>query len=69
MLPIHQVPIAIGESKSKALIKAHILSGDDCMSKVASKHAAVMFDPEYFLRGFGETREITEQYFVYADEH
>ena len=48
MLPIHQVPIAIGESKSKALTKAHILSGDDCMSKVGSKHAAVMFDPEYF---------------------
>ena len=37
MLPIHQGPIAIGESKSKALIKAHILSGDDCMSRGGEK--------------------------------
>ena len=69
MLPIHHVPVAIGESKSKALIKAHILSGDDCMSKVGSKHAAVMFDPEYFLRGFGETKEITDQDFAYTEEY
>ena len=33
-LPLHQ-----------AVIKAHILTGDDCMSKVGTKHAAMTCDP------------------------
>jgi len=28
----------------KAVIKAHILTGDDCMSKVGTKHAAMVSD-------------------------
>ena len=69
MLPIHQVPAVIGAAKSKAILKAHILSGDDCMSKMGTKHAAILFDPEFYLNTFGENSDITEQQVSHAEEY
>ena len=38
MLPLHQVISHIGAPLAKTVIKAHILTGEDCMSKVETKH-------------------------------
>ena len=44
-LPLHRVIAQLGTPLAKTMIKAHILTGDDCMSKVGTKHAAVASDP------------------------
>ncbi|KAH3886939.1 hypothetical protein DPMN_010952 [Dreissena polymorpha] len=53
MLPLHQANSLLGTPLTKTLIKAHILTGDDCMSKVGTKHAAVTSNPVQFLMNFG----------------
>ena len=55
MLPIHQVLSVLGELRCKALLKAHILTGEDCISKIGTKHAAIHLNPEQYLLNFGET--------------
>ena len=45
MLPMHQIPTPVGNtnSKCKSIMKTHIMSGDDCMSKIGSKFAALNY--------------------------
>ena len=64
MLPIYQVPAVIGASKSRAILKAHILARDDCMSKIGTKHAAILFNPEFYFNTF---EDITEQQVSHAE--
>ena len=40
---------------SKTIIKAHILTGDDCMSKIGTKRAAITSDPVQYLTSFAMT--------------
>ncbi|KAH3723702.1 hypothetical protein DPMN_049496 [Dreissena polymorpha] len=49
MLPLHQAISLLGTPLAKTMIKAHILTGDDCMSKVGTKNAAVTSDPVQFF--------------------
>ena len=69
MLPIHQVLQSLGEVKSKTLLKAHILTGEDCMSKVGTKHAAIHFKPEQYLINFGEEPELSPRDVALAEEY
>ena len=52
----------LGPSLAKTVIKTHILTGDDCMSKVGSKHAAMACDPVNYMTNFRETDKLLEQY-------
>jgi len=61
MLPLHQAVSHLGEPLAKTVIKAHILTGDDCMSKVGTKPAAVVCDPVQYLTKFGETDTLSDQ--------
>ena len=54
MLPLHQISITLGPAVSKVLVKAHILTGEDVMSKFGTKHAAYLMDPLKYLQTFGE---------------
>ena len=63
-LPLHQVVSVLDVSLAKTVIKAHILSGDDCMSKVGSKH-----DPVKYLSNFGEESILTEQDISCAEKY
>ena len=45
MLPLHQAVSNLGAPLAKTVIKAPILTGDDCMNKVGTKHAAMASDP------------------------
>ncbi|KAH3698423.1 hypothetical protein DPMN_055171 [Dreissena polymorpha] len=60
-LPLHQAISRLGARLAKTMIKAHILTDDDCISKVGTKHAAVTSDPVQFLMNFGETDTLSEQ--------
>ena len=68
MLPIHQVLTVLGEVKCKAILKAHILTGEDCLSKIGTKHAAIHFSPEKYLINFGESSELSDRDFALAEE-
>jgi len=60
MLPLHlQAVSKLGAPLAKCVIKAHILTGDDCMSKVGTKHAAIATDPVRYLMNFGETDSLS----------
>ena len=61
MLPLHQAVSNLGAPLAKTVIKAHILTGDDCMSKVGTKHAAMASDPVQYLTNFGEVNTLSDQ--------
>ena len=67
MIPLHQAVTQLGAPLAKTLVKAHILTGDDCMSKIGSKHAAIFCDPVKYLMNFGETDTLSEQDIALAD--
>ena len=68
-LPLHQAVSKLGASLVKAVIKVHILIGDDCMSKLGSKHAAVACDPVQYPTNFGETDALLEQDVLLAEKY
>ena len=49
-VPVHQLAEILGTEKSRALLKAHILTGCDVTSKIGSKTAAFNTCPEKYLR-------------------
>ncbi|KAL8619946.1 hypothetical protein ACOMHN_015228 [Nucella lapillus] len=69
MLPLHQAVSRLGAPLAKSLIKAHILTGDDCMSKVGTKYAAMTADPVQHLTNFGETDSLSEQDEALAEKY
>ncbi|KAL8622995.1 hypothetical protein ACOMHN_027116 [Nucella lapillus] len=69
MLPLHQAVSRLGAPLAKSLIKAHILTGDDCMSKVGTKYAAMAADPVQHLTNFGETDSLSEQDEALAEKY
>jgi len=69
MLPLHQAIAQLGTPLAKTMIKAHILTGDDCMSKVGTKHAAVACNPVQYLTNFGETNTLSEQDEALAEKY
>ncbi len=69
MLPLHQAVAQLGVPLAKAVIKAHVLTGDDCMSKVGTKHAAIVSDPVQYLTNFGEADILSEQDIALAEKY
>ena len=67
MLPLQQAVSQLGAPVVKTVIKAHILTGDDCMGKVGTKHAAMTCDPVQYLTNFGETDTLSDQDVLLAD--
>jgi len=51
--PLHQSVSHLGEPLAKAVIQAHILTGDDYMSKLGNEHTAVVCDYVQYLRNCG----------------
>ena len=67
--PMHQLPLLVGISRCRAIMKLHILSGQDCIIRVGTKLAALMFTPENFLENFGESAVIDQQQVAAAEEY
>ena len=59
----------LGAPLAKTVIKAHILTGEDCMSKVGTKNAAMTCDPVQYLTNFGEADTLTEQDTALAEKY
>ena len=69
MIPMHEVSITMGASKSLAMIKAHIISGGNIHSKVGTKHAAAKSNPEQYLYNFGENPVLSDEDIALAEEY
>ena len=67
MLPLHQAVSQFGAPFAKTVIRGHILTGDDYMRKVGTKHAAMACNPVQYLTNFGETDTLLEQDVVLAE--
>ncbi len=73
MVPSHDVVSKYGVALAKTIINAYILTGDDCLCKVGTNHAAVGWDPVQFLTNFGENvvpskqdQSLAEKYLVHV---
>lgn len=69
MLPLHHAVSQLGAPLAKTVIKAHILTGDDCMSKVGTKHAALTCDPVQYQTSFGEADILSDQDAALAENY
>ena len=69
MIPLHQIVSYLGSPMSKCIVKAHILTGNGCLSKTGTKHAAIASDSVQYLSNFGETTTLTEQDKALAEEY
>ena len=69
MLPLHQAVIRLGTPLARAVIKAHILTGNDCMSKIGTKNAAITANPVHYLARFGETDCLSDEDEHFAEEY
>ena len=69
MLPLHQAVSNLGAPLAKTVTKAHILTGDDCMSKVGTKRAAMASDPVQYLINFGEADTLSDQDTALAEKY
>ena len=61
MLLLHQAVTFLGAPLAKTVIKTHILTGNDCMSKVGMKHASLVSNPVQYLINFRETDILSDQ--------
>ena len=52
-IPIHVLAAQIGENLCQVLPAVHVLTGCDYTSKIGTKHAALMTNPEHYLEHFG----------------
>lgn len=59
-LPLHILADKLGTPMSKVIVKAHVLTGDDALSKIGTKHAALLCEPLKFLTDFAESDQLTE---------
>ena len=46
---------------SRVILKAHILTGDDAISKIGTKHASLSCDPHIYLSDFAEAHTLSEE--------
>jgi len=55
--PIHVLAAQIGDNLCQVLPAVHVLSGCDYTSKIGTKHAALMTNPEHCLEEFGTKKD------------
>merc|ERR1739842_287339 len=58
--PLHTIYHRLSIRLSRVVVKAHILTGDDGLSKIGTKLAALCHDPVKDLSSFGESEEICD---------
>ncbi len=69
MLPIHTMCEKMGSNMCKTLLKCHIGSGCDYLSKVGTKKAALLAKPELNLLSFGESAVLDEHQINEAESY
>ena len=59
MLPLHLIHEKLGDAMCRILVNSHVITGDDALSKIGTKHSALVAKPLNFLCNFAELPYIT----------
>ena len=68
-LPLHILVEKLGYDLSRVLVKVHVLTGDDALSRIGTKHAALACEPHKYLHLFAESSECNEESLKMAEEY
>lgn len=68
-IPIHHLYRKMGEVYCKSILKCHIGTGCDYLSKIGTKYSALKAKPEEILNKFGEFAELTHEQMVEAESY
>ena len=69
MIPLHLLSRKLGNDFCRVLIKAHVLTGNDTVSKIGTKHAALVSNPTRFLSNFGESPALSDSDLQQAEHY
>ena len=69
MIPLHSWYAELGVDWCQVLIKVHIITGNDYLSAVGTKLAAIRMSPLTYLLGFGESKVMTEMDVSLAEQY
>ena len=69
MIPLHVLHPKLGDAFCRVVIKAHITTGDDSLSKVGTKHAALVSKPVYPLSNFDESPVLSDADLYMAEQN
>lgn len=61
MIPLHVLHSKLEDDLCHILMKAHIMTGDDALIKVGTKHATLAPKPIQLLSNFGESPEFSDE--------
>ena len=68
-LPMHRLAEKMGPQLCKAVLKAHIGTGCDYLSKIGTKKAALLAKPQFTLTSFGESATLDEHQINEAENY
>jgi hypothetical protein len=68
-LPLHILADRLGLQTCQVLVKVHVLTGDDALSKIGIKHAAYACEPDKYLHNLAESEDLTEESTKIAEEY
>ena len=69
-IPLHDILQNLDETFTKVILKVHVSTGDDIISKAGNKKAALLNgDPVLNLNGFASDNKLTEQEIIQAEEY
>ena len=69
MIPLHLLSRKLGNDFCRVLNKEHVLTGDDTVSKIGTKHAALVSNPTRFLSNFGESPALSDSDLQQAEHY
>ena len=68
-IPLHTLHEKLGDELCLVLVKAHILTDNDCISKVGTQHAALLGKPLQFLSVFEEGGDMSDTCFKLTEDY
>ena len=68
-LPLHILAIKLGPDLCRVVVKTHVLTGDDALSKIGTKYASLLCDPQNLLATFGESSQLSNDEIVRAEKY
>ena len=68
-IPLHVLADKLGVGLCRVIVKAHVLTGDDSLRKIGTKHASLSCEPQKFLADFAESNQLTEEVVQKAEEY
>ena len=69
LLPLHRMADKMGEPLCHVVVKAHVLTGDDVMSRIGTKLASKQCNPIGYMTEFAEREELPEKESAQVEEY